>query len=64
MRHPALRTPSAFVLGAVFQCPRRAEAQVGVVLGRVQLHASVCDLGAMANAVEPLKWGFVSVTKQ
>lgn len=32
MRHLALRTVHAFVLGAVFPCPRRAEAQVGEVL--------------------------------
>lgn len=45
MKHLALRTLGAFVLGAVFQCPRRAEAQVGVVLGYVQLYGSVCDSG-------------------
>lgn len=39
-----LRTLGVFVLGAVFQRPRRAEAQAGVV---VELEFYVCDSGLM-----------------
>lgn len=44
-KHLSRKTLCAFVLGALFQCPRNAEALVGVVLCYVQLDLCVyvCD---------------------